>query len=312
MKSNVLGRTDLHVSQIGLGTAEIGFPYGLNAKDFPTNDTVAENFLREAAELGITYFDTARYYQEAEKRIAESGITKITGIVVGTKCANFLEKGEDPRGIELEKRIREEVEASLKALGVEILQLLYFHGPSKEQIERGELIEIMRKLKEEGKVQWSGISTRGEEAPLTAIKNGFFDVIQVAYSILDQRMTNILEAAKRKNIGVVNRSVFLKGALTPAGERLPDELAPLKENSRQAAKIANRLGITLPELALRFSISNPAVSVALIGTSKIGHLQTAIKSAETGPLPENIINELKTLAISDPDQVDPARWPPLD
>lgn len=301
---------NLSVSRVGLGTAEIGFPYGLNAKDFPDEET-AKDLLRKAVELGITYFDTARYYKESERRIAESGIIKIPGVVVGTKCANFLEQGEDPRGAELEKKIREEVETSLKVLGVENLQLLYLHCPSEEQIERGELIEIMQKLKDEGRLRWAGVSTRGKETPLAAIRSGFFDVIQVAYSILDQRMASVLEEAQKKDIGIVNRSVFLKGALTPAGGRLPDKLASLKENSRRAAEIADRLGINLPDLALRFSLSNPAVSVALIGTNKTNHLESAVKAAEQGPLPAEILNELERLAVSDPTQVDPARWPPL-
>ena len=311
MNNNLLGRTNLIVSRIGLGTAEIGFPYGLNSKDFP-DEAAAKDLLRKAVDLGITYFDTARYYQESEKRIAASGITKLPDVVIGTKCANFLERGEDPRGIELEKRIREEVETSLKVLGKETLRLLYFHCPSKEQIDRGELIGIMEKLKDEGKVQWAGVSTRGEEAPLAAIRTGFFDVIQVAYSILDQRMRDILKEAKEKNIGVVNRSVFLKGALTPAGERLPHELDRLKESSRKAEAIAAELGIPLTDLAIRFSLSNPAVSTALVGTSKFRNLESAVKAAGADPLPQEVIMKLKGLAIEDPNQVDPAKWPPLD
>ncbi len=311
MKMQALGTTDLHVSRISLGTVEIGLPYGIGITEPPT-ERAAERILKSALELGITYFDTARGYGAAEERIGKFGISKHEGVVIGTKCAQFLEKGEDPRGAELEHRIRAEVEESLHLLRVDSLQLLQLHGGSKEQIERGELIEIMQKLKNKGLVQHVGIAVRGEEAAQTAIESNFFETIQTAYSILDQRMApRVLPLAKEHNIGIINRSVLLKGALTPAAERLPEALTPLKGKARAAAAIAAALGIDLPALAIRFVISNPAISTALIGTVEPKHLETAIRAVRAGPLPEAVLTELCRLAIDDRTQVDPAKWPPI-
>lgn len=306
---SLVGFTDLDVSPIGLGTAEIGLPYGIGISQIPS-EKEAERILKAAVELGITYIDTARGYGVAEERIGKSGIGRIEGVIIGTKCAQFLEKGEDPRGAELEKRIRTDVEQSLQALRVDTLQLVQLHGGSKEQIERGELIEILQKLKDEGKVQHVGIATRGEEAPRAAIKSGFFETIQTAYSILDQRMaTRVLPQAQERNIGIINRSVLLKGALTPAVERLPEVLAPLKKNARKAAQIAAELRTDLPTLAIRFVCSNPAISTALIGTVEPKHLESAIAALKKGPLPYDVLTQLRTLAIDDPSQVDPSQWP---
>ena len=163
MITKPLGNTGLTVSALGLGTVEIGLPYGIGVDTLPS-DKEAERILKTAVDLGITYFDTARGYGVAEERLGKFGISRTDGVVVGTKCAQFLEKGEDPRGAELEKKIRIEVEESLRLLKVDSLQLLQLHGGTKEQIERGELIDIVRHLIEEGKVQHVGIATRGIDA----------------------------------------------------------------------------------------------------------------------------------------------------
>jgi aryl-alcohol dehydrogenase-like predicted oxidoreductase len=311
MEIRRLGRTGLHVSAIGLGTAELGFAYGLGPRTVPT-DEEADSFLKRAVELGITYFDTAALYGIAEERIGKSGIARKEGVVIGTKCAQFLEKGRDMPRPELERSIRGEVEESLRKLQIDALPLLMLHGGSKELIDRGELIEIMEFLKEEGKVRFTGISTRGEDAPLAAIRSGFFDVIQTAYSILDQRMCkDVLPLARTSDIGIVNRSVLLKGALTSTADHLPESLAALKRGSKSAAEIAGRLGMNLPTLAVRFALSNAAISTVLIGTNREDHLLAAVEAAEAGPLEEGIVKELEALAIDDADQVDPARWPPL-
>lgn len=300
----------MEVSLLGLGTVEIGLEYGIGAKKLP-EEQEAITILKTAVDAGITYIDTAYGYGVAEERIGKSGIGKIPGIVIGTKCAMILEKGEDIRGEELKKLINEQVEESLQRLQTDSLQLLQLHYATKEQIERGELIEILQNLKNAGKIQHAGISTRGEEAPLAAIASNFFETIQVAHSIVDQRMApNVLPEALKNDVGIVNRSVLLKGSLVPIRrDQLPEELAKLKENSRQAEKIATEFGMTLPTLAMRFVISNPAVSTALMGTTKPERIANMIEAIQAGPLPEDILKELRELAIDDPMQVDPAKWP---
>lgn len=310
MLYKILGRTGLRVSRLGLGTAEIGFSYGIGPRELPS-EQLAISLLELAVDLGITYFDTANFYGLAEERIGKSSIGKRSGVIIATKCGQFLEKGEDPRGKELEQKIREQVETSLRNLRVDSVPILMLHGGSEEQLKRGELTELLKKIRQEGKAQFLGISTRGEEAPLAAIQSKAFDVIQVAYSILDRRMVkNVLPIALDKNIGVINRSVLLKGVLTDLASYLPPELEPLQFNSSKARKIAKQIGCELPELALRFTLSEPAISTSLIGTNKILNLKKSCEAIEAGPLPNDVIAELHKLAIEDPIQIDPSKWPP--
>jgi aryl-alcohol dehydrogenase-like predicted oxidoreductase len=189
------------------------------------------------------------------------------------------------------------------------LQLVQFHNELPDYTDMTEFIEILTKLKDEGKVAHIGLSSRGEEVPLTGYATGFFETSQLAYSILDQRMAkNVLPVAQENNIGVINRSVLLKGALTPKANQLPAELKPLRENAVKAALIAEELDISLPDLAIRFVASNPAISTILIGTIKPHHLETALAATQE-PLPQEILEKLYTLAIDDINQIDPGKWP---
>ena len=115
------------------------------------------------------------------------------------------------------------------------------------------------------------------------------------------------EAAKY-NIGIINRSVLLKGVLTPASVHLAPGLAPLKKNSDAAVAIAEELGTDLPSLAVRFALSNAAVGTVLVGTSAVRHIEAAAAAALQGPLPEAVLVKLRALAIFDPLQVDPINW----
>lgn len=312
MHTSTLGRTNLMISRLGLGTAEIGFAYGIGQRDLPS-EAEAIKLLQRAVELGITFFDTANYYGLSEERLGRSGILRDERIVVETKCAQFLEKGEYFPRAELETKIRDQVTDSLTKLGVEALPILMLHGPSAEQIEQGDLIEILTALKQEGKVRFIGTSIRGEEPALATITSDFFDVIQVAYSILDQRMqTRILPAANEHAIGVINRSVLLKGSLTPLRAQLPPGLEQLQSHAEQANVIATELGMDLPTLAIRFVISHPTIATSLIGTNKLSNLERSVAAVEAGPLPTDVIGALEELAITDPSQVDPAKWPPLN
>lgn len=299
----------MNFSRIGLGTVEIGLPYGIG-KTSLCSDKEAEHILKSAVELGITYIDTARGYGVAEERIGKSGIGNIAGVIIGTKCGQFLKQEPDIHGMELETRIREDIDTSRKNLQQESLALVQFHNEREDFTDVHEIIEILQKIKDEQKIQHVGIATRGEQAALVALQTGFFETMQVAYSILDQRMANaVLPQAKEDDVSVMNRSVLLKGALTPSRENLPEQLSQLKSSANAAEDIADSMGISLPELAIRFAASNSAISTILIGTIQTEHVQSAMQAVEKEPLPQEVIAQCKQLGLTDPLQVDPARWP---
>jgi len=306
-----LGDTGLSVSRLGLGTAEIGFAYGIGPRSLPAEDE-AVALLQKTVALGITFFDTANYYGEAEARLGKSGILDNPNVVVETKCAQFLEKGEYFSPEELEEKIRAQVNDSLEKMRVPTLSILMLHGPSREQIEEGVLLHILQKLKQEGLIKFIGISARGEGPALAAVSAEGVDVVQVAYSILDQRMAKeVLPLAQKRGVGIVNRSVLLKGSLTPLRAKLPVGLEPLRTATDKIEEIAISLGMDLPTLAIRFAISNPLIATSLIGTNKIENVQKALNALAEGPLSGEVITKLEACAVTDIAQIDPAHWPKL-
>jgi 1-deoxyxylulose-5-phosphate synthase len=308
MRTAELGRTGLQVSSLGLGAAEIGFVYGIGSRTMPS-EPEAIALLHRAVELGITFIDTGHVYGVSEERIGKSGIARRAGIVVATKIGVALDRGDIVSDNEIVTIYRNELESSLLRLNVDSIPLVQAHGGSAAQIRSGAIADAMERFRREGKLQHFGISTRGEEAPLAAIADGRFATIQVAYSILDQRLTqHVLPEAQRAGVGVINRSVLLKGALTPGREHLPPTCAALKANADHAAALASELGISLPALALRFAVSNPAIGTALVGTNRLENLEQAAAAVEAGPLPADVLARLHELAISDPLQVDPKHW----
>lgn len=297
------------MSLIGLGTTSIGYLYGIGKRTLPS-EREAIDFLKRVVDLGINFIDTARMYGLAEERIGKSEIAKIKGVVIATKCGEFINRVKEIVSKELRKKIRSEVEESLRKLKLEQIPLLQVHGGSAEQIKEGGIIEIMAELKDEGRAKFVGVSTSGEETPMAAIESGFFDTLQLAHSILDQRMAGkVFTEAKKRNLGIINRSVLLKGALTEAASHLPPSLRQLKANSDKASKVASDIGTDLPSLAIRFAISNEAVDTVLIGSNKIKNIEAAIRASEAGPLPTDVLNRLQNLAITDVSQIDPRNWP---
>ena len=312
MNTHVLGKTGLSVSRIGLGTVEIGVAYGLDAAGLPSEQE-SITLLKSVVDMGVTYIDTARGYGLAEERIGKSGISKNEEVVIGTKFGQFLKQDRDLHGIELEKRIREDIDASRKNLNQETLQLTQFHNELEDYTDFSQIIDIAQKLQDEEKVMHVGIAVRGEAVALAAIESGFFETVQLAYNIVDQRMAeHVLKQAQEKNIGIINRSVLVKGALTSARTKLPETLALLKNHADQADEIANSLGIDLPTLALRFVLSNSTISTALIGTANANRIESALQALADGPLPDEILGQLETLAMTDSQQIDPAKWPKVD
>ncbi len=309
ISSRTLGKTGIKVSPIGLGTTEIGYAYGIGPRDLPDEKSVIE-LLKRSVDLGITFIDTGHFYGVAEERIGKSGIAKIKGVVVSTKCGHVLDRGEKITDEELAKKFREEIEGSLKKLHLDCIPLVQIHGGSAEQISSGIISETMNALKKEGKLKHFGISTRGIEAPLSAIKDGNFETLQLAHSIFDQRMIpRVFHEAKKNNIGIINRSVLLKGALTPARQYLAPSLVQLRKNGDTAEKIAKEMGIDLPTLAIRFALSNSSIDTVLVGSNKIKNIESAVRASEAGRLPDDVIKKLIKLAINDPMEVDPKNWP---
>ena len=293
MRSQQLGRTGLMVSGIGLGTVELGLDYGIGAGARRPDTAEADRILHRALDLGINFIDTARAYGDAEAIVGRAIAGRRREFVL---CTKVLPAG-DPV---------ESVERSLRELRTDVLDIVMIHCRADDAAPPEEVAAGLERCREQGKLLWAGASVYGEAAALAAIAAGF-SCLQIACSVLDRRMERlVLPEARRKNVGIVARSVLLKGVLTPRAAELPLELAALKDAAMRLGPLAE-----LPELAYRYLLGMQPPHTLLVGAGCVEEVEAAVRFASLGPLPPTQCEAIRGAAMLEDRLLTPAAWPVL-
>ena len=267
----------------------------------------AARTLNCALDLGINLIDTARAYGESEAIIGRALKSRRNEYILATKIGSLNWEGYT--GVELREQVEASITESLRTLQTDIIDLLYIHNATPELIQCGEIVEIMQRAQEAGYTRFIGTTTYGEDAPLAVLKDGRFDCVQVAYNLLDRQFEErVLPLAKANDIGVVIRSVLLKGALTYRYAHLPEELRELRTVVEGVNSLCSAQDSSLPELAYRFVLAHPAVSTALVGTGRVHELEAIVSFAGCDALPSELLSDIREISVS-PDQLNPGTWP---
>jgi 1-deoxyxylulose-5-phosphate synthase len=319
MQYRNLGNTDLSVSALSLGTVALGMRYGITpdknkATDdqsgmTPPSDKEAIQLVHRAIDGGINFIDTARAYGRSEEVLGSALHDRRDKVVLTTKLGCHDAEGNILRGQALRQHMQDSVATSLKLLRTDWVDLLMLHSASVEILQNGEAIDMLKEFQTQGKARYIGASTYGIEAPRIAISQGI-NALQVAYNILDQRMADIFSLAETKGVGIVVRSVFLKGVLTPRADDLPDHLASLKQKSEAVKKFAEQLTppMNRVEAALRFVLSQQNITSALVGVHTQAELNTSLRVAAQKPLSEDVMTQFEQLGWDDPIMLNPSTW----
>ncbi len=241
MELRTLGRTGLLVSGISLGTVEIGLDYGIGpdgqARRPPESD--AHRLLHRALDLGVNFIDTARAYGESEAIIGRSIRDRRHEYVLCSKVLAYANES----GQALRHKVTESVDTSLRELATDTIDIMMIHSAPTDVLQRGDLLAVLQDLKQAGKFRFIGASVYGEQAARHAIESGGFDCLQVAYSALDRRPEDcVWPQALQCDVGIVARSVLLKGVLTPRHRYLPEQLSILREAADQLGELAEQAG----------------------------------------------------------------------
>jgi aryl-alcohol dehydrogenase-like predicted oxidoreductase len=210
MNYRILGKTGYKISEISLGTWQVGGKWG---DEF--NHDNADKTLCAAVDSGINFIDTADVYGDGE---SEKAVGRLVGsrkdkIYVATKCGRKLSphvnKAYRP------DVLRKFVEDSLRNMKLETLDLIQLHCPPTEIYYRPEIFGIFDKLKDEGKIQHLGVSVEKVEEALKAIEYVNVTTIQIIYNIFRQRPSELLfRQAQSKNVGIIVRVPLASGLLT--------------------------------------------------------------------------------------------------
>lgn len=307
MDKIVLGRTGIESSVLSLGTVELGLNYGIE-KSKPTREE-SITILNKAIDSGINLFDTASSYGDSETILGEV-LRNHDDLVIATKFnVPTNSNGNYKSGKELYKEIFFSIENSLINLQTPCLDILQIHNATSELIKGGEVLGVLKEAQKLGLIKFIGASVYGEDNARAIVNDGNIDVIQVAFNILDQRMKEIINTAKKADIGVVVRSVFLKGALTKHIESLPNHLSDLKQHVIKLKEdCATDDWDNLTNLALRFVLSSGTQSSVLVGVSKIEELDFALKCSRQKLLDNSTYKKLSAYSLSNDQLLNPAKW----
>lgn len=210
MNYRKLGKTNFNVSEISLGTWQVGGKWGA---DF--DHKLAESILHEAVDGGVNFIDTADVYGggESEKVVGKFIKSRSERIYVATKCGRQL----SPHTNEAYQpaALRKFVEDSLKNMGLETLDLVQLHCPPTEVYYRPEIFELFDRMKEEGKVQNLGISVEKVEEALKGIEFDNVTTVQIIFNMFRQRPSELFfEQTQKKDVGVIVRVPLASGLLT--------------------------------------------------------------------------------------------------
>ena len=195
-------------------------------------------------------------------------------------------------------------------LQTDVIDLLQLHLASVEVITKGRMLAAVKEAQQAGYVRFIGASTYGEEEPMAVLRDGGYDTLQVAYNLADKTLeAQVLPLAQQQGVGIIVRSVLLRGVLTHRFGLLPDQLAELRSAIAQLSRLADAEGCSLPEMAYRFVLAHPAVTTALVGTARIEELEAALAFAGKDQLPPALVATMRLITVSDRDQLNPGTWP---
>ncbi len=312
MNQRKLGRTGLEVSEIGYGAWGIGGSLWLGAQDDESLEA-----LNRAVDLGVTLIDTALAYGDghSEELVGRVVRERDEQIVVATKIPPMNRRWPAPDGIDPDEAfpadyVRGCTERSLRNLGLDTIDVQQFHVWSDDWVGRGSWLAGIEALKAEGKIRAFGVSINDHEPgnALKLIESGAVDTVQVIYNVFDQSPEDeLLDLCAERGIGVLARVPFDEGALT--GRIGPDSEFPdgdfrnhyFRDDRKQQVAdhvqaILDDLAIErdqLPEAALRYVLSHPAVSAAIPGMRTVRNVERNAAIGDGRGLPDEQVAALK-------------------
>jgi len=301
MKYRELGTTGLQVSEIGFGAWAIGGSWGRQ------NETDSLEALETAIDQGVNFIDTAAGYGNgrSERIIGQFLKEREERILVCTKTPPVPGKWPPSPYCRIEERypekyLRENLEERLGNLQMEKLDVILLHTWTRAWNDAPEALHTLQKLKSEGLVNLIGISTpeHDQNCVVQLMREGLIDVVQVIYNIFEQEpAAQLLPVAAETGTGIIVRVAFDEGVLTGkyqgnetfgkddfrsnyfAGDRLARSVDRVEKIRKEFAGTA----YTLPQLALKFSLSHPAASTVIPG---IRNRDQALQNTTISELPD--------------------------
>jgi aryl-alcohol dehydrogenase-like predicted oxidoreductase len=295
MDTTRLGMTDLHVAPIAFGTWQLGGDWG----DVDARDAIAA--IRHARELGIDLFDTAQAYGfGASERLLGRALGDELNhhrddLVIATKGGLRMTQEGVVRDSSPEW-LRTGVEQSLRALGVEHIDLYQVHWPDPE-VPLAETAGALQQLVDEGKIRHVGVSNYSTSQMAEFARNRPVETLQPAYHLFRREIEDdIAPYVLEHDIGVLAYGPLAHGLLAGAMDEnttFADDdwrsRSPLfrggtfRRNLQTVSELnrfAQERGHTVGQLAIAWTLAHPAVDVAIVGSRRAAHIEDSVGAAE--------------------------------
>jgi aryl-alcohol dehydrogenase-like predicted oxidoreductase len=317
MQTRKLGNSDLHITRVGYGAWAIGgsgWQFAWGSQD--DNDSVAA--IHRSLELGVNWIDTAAVYGlgHSEEVVAQA-LRTWSGPrpYVFTKCGMRWDERRKVRKVLRSDSIRGEVEDSLRRLAVDVIDLYQIHwppDPDSQELEEG--WSTLADLKKQGKVRWIGVSNFNVEQLRRAQAIAPVTSLQPPYSLIDRDIEReILPYCLRAGIGVIVYSPMASGLLTGAMTRERAAALPEDDWRRRSSnfnepklsqnlalverlrEIGKRHGRSPGEVAIAWTLHNPAVTGAIVGARNARQAEGVMRAGEL-ILSDEEVNEIENFA----------------
>lgn len=309
MNTRTLGRTGYEVSEIGLGTWQLGESFGA------LNDQTAEDILKTARKLDVNFWDTADVYGGGQSESRIGAFKDKKGVFVATK----LGRGSQFPGMKgyTRKAIKESLTGSLKRIGGETLDLAQLHCVPTDVLKDGEIFTIMDDLRDEGLMRHYGASIENVEEALICLRAPGIATLQIIFNLFRQDYaTEVLPLAAKQNVGIIVRLPLASGLLS--GKWTKDTVFAEKDHRNfnrdgkffnvgetfsglpfeKGIEFADDLkqlapkGLPLSQFALRWLLDHPAVSTIIAGVTQPSQLEANVAATKVDPIEPALMEEL--------------------
>ncbi len=283
MEKRRLGQTDMEVSVLGVGGAEL------------QRVSVAEGarILHSAIDIGINVIDTAACYGESETIIGRALGGLRDELFLFSKCGHAAGLPFADWDVRLLAR---SIERSLMRLQAEYLDLIQLHSCPVEVLQRGEVMLALQKVQQEGKVRYLGYSGDNEAASYAA-RMGIFDVVQCSVNIADQQeIDTLLPILQDQHTGGIAKRPLANVAWRQGFAQPPEDPYQYVYWKRLQALDYDFLRRGLEdavEVALRFTLSVPGIHIAIVGTTQAARWQQHATTVQHGSLPPTLYNAIR-------------------
>lgn len=315
MKYRILGKTNFKISEVSLGTWQVGGKWGTSF-----DDKNAEEIINKAIEKGINFIDTADVYSNGLSEKAVARVVKNSGkrIYIATKCGRRL----NPHTNEAYtvEALRNFVNDSLKNMNLDTIDLIQLHCPPTQVYYRPEIFELFDKLKQEGKILNLGVSVEKVEEALKAIEYPNVTTVQIIFNMFRQRPAELFfREAQKKNVGIIVRvplaSGLLSGKFTKDTEFTKGDHRKSNRNGEwfdkgetfsgvdyekglQAVEELKKIfpaDIPLSVWAIKWILMFKEISTVIPGASRVEQVETNVMASDIRPLKSIEMKKVKEI-----------------